>query len=792
MAKRSTRFRTKFILAAGVAVFVGLSLNVLFALNGLHQLEDASSNEIQKGLTDANTEYLSNYIEDKAQATNRMLEAPMKDLKMLADITQELFDNEAQLADFIATTANNSLFAKPIAYNEKGGWGQTPAGHSTALAAWGYLLDESSHQPTPTAQAAIDRTAVLDLMLPSFQRNGADKLQMYYVGPKHSPFVRLAPYVNMGEAFDQLYPGHNEKLFWDFFFPGMVEGWEQWLRDPDSFNSRATDITITEPYEDAAGGGLVMTFFHPLWNQQRASFEGAIGLDLTLDQIINYIEGVRLAETGFAFLVQENGNVLAVPDSGETILGLVHAEDKGGKDKQGVSVLERNLSSSTDPNVANLTERLPASHEVTLEAVVIGGKEYILATRQLSKLNFWTGAVGSRPETWTLGFLVPRDEIYASLFASQASISSSNTSIIAGQIAIALSTLILVLAGIFMISRRITASLVSLSKGAEEIANKNYDVKVEVITEDEIGQLARTFNTMAGEIREYMGNLEGLVRLRTAELELAYEEISSLNRRLKADNLRMSAELDVARRLQLMVLPHADELRQLEQLEVAGYMSPADEVGGDYYDVLRSPDGIKIAIGDVTGHGLESGVLMIMVQTAVRTLLLSEEKDPRRFLNIVNKVVYQNVQRIETDRNLTLSLLDYNDGKIRLTGQHEEVLLVRAGADAVERIDTMALGLPIGIEYDIEDFIADMQISLNPGDLVALYTDGITEAENQASEQYGVDRLCACLLREHQKPAEQVRQAVIEDVLEHIGTQKVYDDLTLVILKQRNFAGGAA
>ncbi|MGB1013896.1 MAG: SpoIIE family protein phosphatase [Nannocystaceae bacterium] len=785
MASRLNSFRTKFILAAGVGVFVGLTLNVFFALNGLRKLEDASSGEIEKGLTEANIEYLSNHIEDKARATNRMLDAPMKDLKMLADITQELFDNKAKLGDFLKVTAQSPIAPKPFTYNPQGGWSQTPKGYPTAIAAWGYLLDPDTHVVNNKTQRAIDQTALLDLMLPVFQRNGADKLQMYYVGPKTQPFVRLAPYLNMGEAFDQLYPGHNKKLFWEFFFPGLVDGWEAWLRDAETLNSHGTEITITEPYEDAAGGGLVMTFFHPLWNKERTRFEGAIGLDLTLAQIIASIEGIQLAETGFAFLVQSNGNVLAVPDSGENLLGIAHANDPSKLEKRGVSVLERNLGSSSDPAVAALKDRLTSVEDNHIEDVTIGGEHYILATRRLSKRNFWTGEIGSQPEAWTLGFLLPRDEVYASLFASQASISSSNTKIITGQIAIAFGTLILVLLGIVLISRRITASLVELSKGAQQIANKNYEVKVEVITEDEIGQLATTFNFMAQEIREYMHNLENLVRVRTAELEQANEEILSLNARLKADNVRMSAELDVARQLQLMVLPHPEELAEIRQLDIAGYMAPADEVGGDYYDVLRSAGGIKLAIGDVTGHGLESGVLMLMVQTAVRTLLLSEEKDPRRFLNIVNKVVYQNVQRIETDRNLSLSLLDYSNQTLRLTGQHEEVLVVRADGTCVERVDTMELGLPVGIEFDISDFIADLELRLESGDLVVLFTDGITEAENMNNEQYGIDRLCAAILREHRQNAKQIRQAVIEDVMAFIGSQKVYDDITLVILKQR-------
>ena len=83
----------------------------------------------------------------------------------------------------------------------------------------------------------------------------------------------------------------------------------------------------------------------------------------------------------------------------------------------------------------------------------------------------------------------------------------------------------------------------------------------------------------------------------------------------------MESELDVTRKLQKMVLPGADEMRQIDALDIASYMSPATEVGGDYYDVLRHGDKIKIGIGDVTGHGLESGILMLMTQTAVRTLM---------------------------------------------------------------------------------------------------------------------------------------------------------------------------
>jgi predicted ATPase/serine phosphatase RsbU (regulator of sigma subunit)/tRNA A-37 threonylcarbamoyl transferase component Bud32 len=279
-------------------------------------------------------------------------------------------------------------------------------------------------------------------------------------------------------------------------------------------------------------------------------------------------------------------------------------------------------------------------------------------------------------------------------------------------------------------------------------------------------------------------NLEDKVSERTAQLAQANAEITTLNEKLKAENLRMSAELEVTKQLQQMVLPKREELDSIEGLEIAGYMEPADEVGGDYYDVLQQDGKVKIGIGDVTGHGLESGVLMLMTQTAVRTLQQSHQTDPVQFLDILNRTIYGNVQRINPDKNLTLALLDYSDGTLSISGQHEEIIVVRAGG-LVERIDTTDLGFPIGLDEEITDFIASEQVQLNPGDVVVLYTDGITEAFDIARQQYGIERLCKVVSQNCEGTALEIRQAVIEDVRRHIGEQKVFDDITLVVLKQK-------
>ena len=272
--------------------------------------------------------------------------------------------------------------------------------------------------------------------------------------------------------------------------------------------------------------------------------------------------------------------------------------------------------------------------------------------------------------------------------------------------------------------------------------------------------------------------------LHLAQLAEANEQITSLNSRLQAENIRLSTELEITQRLQMMLLPKEKELSQIENLEIAGFMEPADEIGGDYYDVLQHHGRVTIGIGDVTGHGLESGVLMLMVQTAVRTLMENNETEPKKFFEVLNRTIYKNVQRMDSDKNLSLCLVNYHEGVLSLSGQHEELVVVRSSG-AVERIDTVDLGFPIGLEETIEDFVFQAEVHLNTGDVVVLYTDGVTEAENNLGVQYGLDSLCAIVKQSCQKSAQDIRQSVIANLRSHIGVQKVYDDITLVVLKQK-------
>ncbi|MBW4598233.1 MAG: PP2C family protein-serine/threonine phosphatase [Calothrix sp. FI2-JRJ7] len=306
----------------------------------------------------------------------------------------------------------------------------------------------------------------------------------------------------------------------------------------------------------------------------------------------------------------------------------------------------------------------------------------------------------------------------------------------------------------------------SLSAASKQMIDGTVTESITLENRDELAEVVKSFNDIA------------------LALVKANKEVNLLNQCLTDENIRMGAELEVTSKLQKMILPQKHELEQIPDLEIAGFMLSATEVGGDYYDVIYHDGKVKIGIGDVTGHGLESGVLMIMVQTAVRTLLEHNETDPKKFLDTLNRTIYQNVQRMNSDKNMTLCLLDYEDGKVRVSGQHEEMLVVRRGG-LIQRVDTVDLGFPIGLEEEISDFIGYADIQLYPNDVVVIYTDGITEAEDMNGALYGLKRLIQVIKENWQLRAEEIKEAIIEDLWQFIGAKQLLDDVTLVVLKQK-------
>jgi len=768
-------FRAKFVLVVGGAVLFDLLVSGGLALWNVNRLSNDATQQVGLGLTKATTEYLHNYIETTAERTNLLLDQVHTEVEILAGSMQTLIDHPEVKAALGEAITRDSTFSTPLDYHQQSDWWQNEQGEASAVTVWGYLLDQARKLP-PDVQKEVRDSTAFNIFGPSVQETGTRKLQVYWLGPKSAPILRSTPYTNQGETFDRVYPGHNETNWWDFFFPDLYEDWQGWLKDPAS---KPVDqlITTLSPYMDGVTGKLIVSFMRPVWTKDRTDVAGVVGADLTLDQMADIVQSVKIADTGFAFLAMSNGNVLAVTPEGEKTLGISNSSP---------SVFDRSLRKSTQPAIAGLP--LDQVNDGVVQTITLdqNGQEvkYIVVLQTLQPTNMWNTSGPIRRESMSVGIVVPEHEIYAALYAAQASISDATNRILIYQIAAIVVSLLIVFVAVFGISKRITAGLSALASAARRLQTKDYSVRVDIPTRDEVGEAGVAFNRMAEEISFHTENLEQIVVERTKELEDANQEISELNHKLLDENLRLGAELAVAKHIQMMVLPKARELEAIPRVEIAAYMRPADEVGGDYYDVLQDGSRVKIGIGDVTGHGLESGVLMLMVQSVARALQETGEGDPRQFLDRLNRAIYKNIERTNTDKHLSLAFLDFDDERVTLSGQHEDVLVVRADGE-VERIDTIDLGLPVGLESDISPFIGTRDISFKTGDVIVLHTDGVTEAENEEGKLFGFERLCESTRERHGSSAEEIKEGIIEDLMAHIGSQKIHDDITLVIMRHR-------
>ncbi|MDX2272569.1 MAG: SpoIIE family protein phosphatase [Cyanobacteriota bacterium] len=512
-------------------------------------------------------------------------------------------------------------------------------------------------------------------------------------------------------------------------------------------------------YPNTAGVTSYLGATLPFYDQNQ-QLRGVLLSNFSLTSISNYLNNLKLSKTGLAFVIERSGGLVATSTGEKPFLS--QRKDYGAE-----RVLVTESQHPLTKTIANLLYDRYGGFELvaipTFERLNIENQTYFV------KIQPFRDEYGL---DWLIVTTLPESD-----FATEINLNNRNTIMLCG-----VSLMIAMITALAM-ARWLTRPIDQLTIASEKMAQGNFDQTVAQSKIWELNKLAIAFNSMSSQLQEFFSTLELRVAERTQELAVANQAISHLNEQLQKENLKMSAELDIIKRMQQMILPKPKEL-EIKGLDIAGFMQPAEVVGGDYYDVLYGDEVTTISIGDVTGHGLESGILMLMTQTAVRTLKEMQEYDSIKFLDALNRTIYKNVQRMNTDKNLTLALLNYFEGKVTISGQHEETIIIRQGGK-IELVDTINLGFPIGMDSHIADFISHQLIELDINEGIVLFTDGITEAENRQKEFYGIERLCRVIRDNWERSAEAIKEAVIEDLRHHIGDQTVYDDITLLVFKRK-------
>ncbi|HEV8232855.1 MAG TPA: SpoIIE family protein phosphatase, partial [Thermoanaerobaculia bacterium] len=300
----------------------------------------------------------------------------------------------------------------------------------------------------------------------------------------------------------------------------------------------------------------------------------------------------------------------------------------------------------------------------------------------------------------------------------------------------------------FALVGTITRNVNRMSRAAEAISRGDFSVRVKSKSKDQIGDLARSFDGMADSIQRLL-------------VETARKE-------------RLEGEIALARTIQQKLLPPA--AAQLDGAHVLAHVQSVAEIGGDYYDYLPIPDGRSaIVVGDVSGHGLPTGLLVAMAKAALATLVETGVIGSPLFARL-NELIHRST---DSRSYMTLALFAY-DGKSR-RGE-----LTNAGQLAPYRIsngkvESLSLpSFPLGASAR-SDF-PTREWKFASGDRVVLLTDGLVECRSPAGDPFGFERFEAILAREGVSSAEALRDAILSEVEAHTGGAPPEDDRTLVVV----------
>jgi phosphoserine phosphatase RsbU/P len=260
-------------------------------------------------------------------------------------------------------------------------------------------------------------------------------------------------------------------------------------------------------------------------------------------------------------------------------------------------------------------------------------------------------------------------------------------------------------------------------------------------------------------------------------LEMDYTSSVCIDHLSDEERHSLETELELSRLIQRALLPKQPPV--VAGLDLAAFSRPAQIVGGDYYDFFQFRDGLQgLAIADVEGHGFSAGMLMTSLQTSLRTLV-PEYTSPVDVLQRINHFYIHNIQFTTF---VTAFLGSYDPEQKRLTycnAGHNPPLLIRSGGRQAEWL--MPTGAAIGL---VEEYSpTSKSIAMQRGDVILLYTDGVTEATNEANEEFGLGRLETVARQSGDNSAEEMIWHLRQSLYDFAGNRPVADDTTLVVCR---------
>lgn len=477
----------------------------------------------------------------------------------------------------------------------------------------------------------------------------------------------------------------------------------------------------TEPYFDDV---VMASYAVPFYREQngRREFAGVISIDLSLSWLQKAVSTIKLNNSGYAFMISRFGRIITHPDSERIMNETIFSMAEEREDKF--------LRDAGRDMIAGKSGLVPYQKHL------------------ISQKKAWMFYTPLQSNGWSLGIIYPEDQLYKAIVNMEITIFS-----------LFFIGMLLLLGVIIWISMKITRPLRILTKATAEIGSGNFHAAMpEITSNDEIGKLSNAFSSMQSALLKHIENLK--------ETTAAKEKIES--------------ELKIAKDIQMGILPQLlPPFPECKEFSLFAVLNSAKAVGGDLYDFFHlDEDHVCIVIGDVSGKGVPASLFMAVTQTLHRGIA-NIKMNTGETVTKVSKSLSQNN---ETSMFVTyfMLILNIRTGEMQYTNAgHNPPFILRSG-DGITKV-SQRHGPPVGVaelDYGLDT------LTLNPGDTLVLYTDGVTEAMNVDNHEFGENRLLGILADSAANPTpKNITNNILCAVSKFTAGQEQSDDITILALR---------
>ena len=476
---------------------------------------------------------------------------------------------------------------------------------------------------------------------------------------------------------------------------------------------------------------------------RNGNIAGVVGMDVPNIDIYKSIDDTAVGENGFSLVMNKNGEIIFASRESDDLRSNENKYD---------------VRTNPQESLADAAKKM-VDGENGILPVIVDGEEYFIAFAPMKSIG------------WSFATLTPRKDIVAAAEDSRkyflAQIDGFTSRLQNEYLFVTFLAALIVMGLLYLLftasnnlSRRLVRPIHVLSDGVREIAQGNLDKKLDIHTGDEIEHLATCFNAMTYELKNYMANLTKV----TAEKE------------------RIATELDVAADIQRGMLPKDFPAR--EDVELLATMTPAKEVGGDFYDFYFIDEThLAITVADVSGKGISAALFMVNAKTVLKNFAVST----------LNRDGLAEVVAAANDKlcanndammfvTVFIGVLDLQTGEfVYVNAGHNPPVIYRAETNHCDFLDVKK-NFVLGPMDEIP--FVEQRITFKRGDLIFLYTDGVTEALNVADEEYLPERLINFMnSTDCRADLQTLLKNVRGDVSKHVGDAEQSDDITMFALR---------